>query len=458
MGLLDKLRGKKSPLQAERGDRRAEARTFAVARVIPASEPLPERPYHEVVADFLGGPVESCSSYHGRLVDLDGQHAYGRDRSHPLIGALHTAFISHRPVCLSPDIVWLTLTQGLAHHINANAERLRCQFVRHDGKLTVMVRRDDFVKASPENPWPEVFGDFSDAIRSYIGPAHGLLVADYSTTGPVERAASEVVLLDAMQPYFCYELHTLCGIPSITLEGTVEDWRSMARRVQAWEQFGLEWWVRPLLPVLEQFGLAAAGTVDRAFWDSIYKWQGSRGSGSAYTTGWVSTLFPYLNVGEATIALRRNPWLGATRSRGGPGRDQFPGAPAKVPFLWRYFEQTFDMEFIGGLIGIRQDAHTFSLRPEIGWAVREAPAAREVSPRITSDTVGRIAMGMAFSEVADLLGEGKVVQKGESMQRSVAGIRGQITTAVIEWQEGDRRVWITFENDKVVKKHHSGLE
>lgn len=30
------------------------------------------------------------------------------------------------------------------------------------------------------------------------------------------------------------------------------------------------------------------------------------------------------------------------------------------------------MEFVGGLMGIRQDPDTLCLRPEIGWAVREA--------------------------------------------------------------------------------------
>jgi hypothetical protein len=377
--------------------------------------------------------------------------------------------MSHRPICLSPDIIWLTLTQGLANHINMHAESLRSQFVQHAGQLTITVRRDDFVKGSPENPWPEVFGEFSEAIRDHIGKAHDLIVADFSTTGTVERAASEVVLLDAMQSYFCYELHTLCGIPSITLEGTVEDWQSMVRRVQGWAQWDLEWWVRPLLPVLEQFAAAAAGTVDRRFWDSIYKWHGSRGSGSAHTTGWVSTLFPYLNTPEATIArmsgqacagpaLQRNPWLDATPGRGGPGRDEFPGSPGKAPFLWRYLDRTFDMEFIGGLFGIRQDPHTLCLRPEIGWAVREAPAVREVQRRITSETVGRIVAGMTFSEVTDLLGAGKVLRKGETLQRSPGGSHVHIRTAVIEWQERDSRVTITFENDKVVEKHHSGLE
>src|SRR5262245_38294275 len=225
MGLLDKLFGTKKPPHhgPTATSEERSATTVAVSRVRAATKPLPEVPYHQAVADFIGGPIESCSRYHGQLV--------ANVRSHPLIGALHAAFATHRPLCLSPDIIWLTLTQGFAHHIHANAEQLRHHLVQHEEKLTIVVRRDDFVKGSPENPWPEVFAEFSAAIREHIGDAHQLVVADFSTTGPVERAASEVVLLDAMQAFFHYEVHTFCGIPALTLEGTAEDWRSIARRV-----------------------------------------------------------------------------------------------------------------------------------------------------------------------------------------------------------------------------------
>jgi hypothetical protein len=349
--------------------------TFPVSDVTPAREPLPEVPSHEAIADFLGSRLESCSRYHGRLV--------AGLRSHPLIGALHAAFASHRPVCLSPDIIWLTLAQGLAHHVNAHAEQLRPRLVRHEGKVKIAVRRDDFVKGSPENPWPEVFGEFSAAIRGHIGEeAHGLVVADFSTTGPVERAASEVVLLDAMQAFFHYEFRTLCGIPSVTLEGTAEDWRALARRAEGFARLDLGWWVEQLRPILGQFVAAAGGDIDRGFWESIYKWRGPKGSGEPHLTGWVFDLFPYVANPEARYKygdpsappLRRNPWLGVRQGRGVPGRDDFPGLPSQAPFRWLYFDRAFEMEFIGGLVGIRQDPETLCLRPEVGWAVREMGA------------------------------------------------------------------------------------
>jgi hypothetical protein len=325
--------------------------------------------------------VEACSRYHGRLVE--------GVEYHPVIAAIGLAFNDHRPLVLSPDCVWLLVAQGLANHVNANAEELRSRFVSHSGKFTLSVRRDDFIKGSPENPWPEVFSEFSERLREHLGAeTHDLLLPSFSTTGAVERAAAEVVLLDAVQSYFSYEFATACGIPQVVLEGTPDDWETLAERTRGLERFGLEWWTRSLGPILDQFVAASQGRADARFWRSIYNWDG--GSGGPYISGWNTAFFPYLKDGETGRASRRNPWL----AKGGEKLDallyprekrepfgygltteDFPGGLARAPFLWNYLGQPFDMEFLGGFVGVRQETGTLRLRPEIGWAVREHAGA-----------------------------------------------------------------------------------
>ncbi|WP_310481301.1 DUF4419 domain-containing protein, partial [Chamaesiphon sp. VAR_48_metabat_403] len=53
---------------------------------------------------------------------------------HPLALAVHAAFSEHRTFQLTPDIIWLTISQGFAQHINNHAEELRSSFVSHQGK------------------------------------------------------------------------------------------------------------------------------------------------------------------------------------------------------------------------------------------------------------------------------------------------------------------------------------
>src|SRR4029077_9217453 len=62
---------------------------------------------------------------------------------HGLVNAVHLAFSEHRPLVLTPDIIWLTLAQGFAHHINIHAEALRSRFVNHKGRMTLLVETTD---------------------------------------------------------------------------------------------------------------------------------------------------------------------------------------------------------------------------------------------------------------------------------------------------------------------------
>ncbi len=57
----------------------------------------------------------------------------------------------------------------------------------------------------------------------------------------------------------------------------------------------------------------------------------------------------------------------------GPRLANLPSGLSKAPFRWDYLERSFDMEFLGGFVGVAQNPESLNLRPEIGWAVREAP-------------------------------------------------------------------------------------
>lgn len=41
----------------------------------------------------------------------------------------------------------------------------------------------------------------------------------------------------------------------------------------------------------------------------------------------------------------------------------------KADFYWIYQGLEFQMEFLAGCVGVKQDKETLELRPEIGWAI-----------------------------------------------------------------------------------------
>jgi hypothetical protein len=283
------------------------------------------------------------------------------------VNAVHLAFSHHYPLVLSPDMIWLCIMQGLSFHINANAEQLRKHFVSHEGKKELHVRRYDFVKGL-QNPWEEVFPEFTDQIKEHIGSeTHDLIMPRFSTTGPVEKAVCEIVLMESMKSYFKYQFHSLCGIPEITLEGTTADWQLIRKNAENLTQYDLGWWIPHLLPVLDQFVAASSGKINKKFWSSLYKINGA--SGGDYVSGWILKLFPYIGVNGDTRSRwlessegKKNPWAGVTT-------EQFPSGLSQAPFQWHYFAETYNMSFVGGFLATAQDPDTLAIRPQIGWAI-----------------------------------------------------------------------------------------
>jgi hypothetical protein len=393
-------------MNEEATKRTTTATTFRISNVEEATTPLLEIPYKEAVEALLSPStpvqdaeraqrlrrlwiktpdpgslprhrIEACSRYYGRLLaDIP---------FHPVVAAAHIAFMEHRPFCFSPDIVWLMICQAVANHVNVHAEEYRPQLVTHPGKVEIRVSRDDFVKGSPENSWSEVVQEFLSEIRRHVGPKIDLFLPKFSTTGAVERAACEIVLLDVLRSYFDYTFYGLCGIPSINLEGTPDDWRSLTERLDAFTDLGLDPWLDMLTPVLKQFVWASQGEVDEQFWRSLYSF--NEGSGCKAVTGWITVFFPYMkhcDTGYPTIPIDEldteeeypDDWvadeLGGIWGQG-LKLSSFPSGLSTAPFRWDYLDRSFDMEFLGGFVGVAQDQETLTLRPEIGWAVRQAP-------------------------------------------------------------------------------------
>jgi hypothetical protein len=131
---------------------------------------------------------------------------------------------------------------------------------------------------------------------------------------------------------------------------------------------------------LDQFVKAAAGEPDREFWRSIYKYNDERGSSDPYVTGWINVLFPYLDDGGprmGTSRVIRNDyafaWSRSVDKRAkGPTIGRFPRGLSRVPLSWEYRGTTFPMTLQAGFVGIAQDRQTRAVQPAIGWAVHAA--------------------------------------------------------------------------------------
>lgn len=349
--------------------------TFAVSDVQPFRR-LDSLDADASLRSFLARPIEGLHCAASNLVYCGEVHAFAQ--------AAHEAFYLHHPLVIRPDDVWFCIAQGFARHVKQNSESLRDRLVAHEGRLTLVVGRPDFVLGRP-NPWPEAFAAFASQIAEHAGAARELVGARFSTTTPVEAAAFDVCLMDGFQGFFTYEMRIGCGIPQITLMGTPQDWHSMIERTRAFADYGLGEWIAALHPVLRKIADTSAGHIDIEFWHSFFRYES--GSGPAELTGWILTLFPYLLTHRSEGALEPNPylpqWLArfeAAQSRGhlrfhdapeGPGIQSLPGSMASAPLICQTegVESPVKLLFVAGQFGVNQDPASGALSPAFGWSV-----------------------------------------------------------------------------------------
>lgn len=322
-------------------------------------------------------------------------HGYSLYQIHPLALAVHVAFSQHRPLLLTPDILWMTIAQGFAQHVNHPAENLRSNFVSHQGKVELIVELGS-IPTLPHH-WATTIQEWVLQVRDHVGAdVYKLLECNFSTTTPIIRTASHVVMMDTFQKYFDYSGRCICGIPDITLLGTVEDWQSIYERVQSMAEYNLQWWTKRLLPICQEFINTAAGKPSLKFWRCIYKPKAVYAAD--YITGWFADLFPYLQHGRTKAPTVRNKLLEMDRCElplkeflksslellSEPNRFSTPSNGISLHSLPLGLSQVaiklntenidgkagYDLNLVAGFIGVHQNGQGV-LQPEIGWAVYE---------------------------------------------------------------------------------------
>lgn len=185
---------------------------------------------------------------------------------------MYQAYAEHRPFVLSPDMIWLLISQGFARHVNANPESMKHYFVDFSGKQSLIVQSDKQLD-DPTLAWEGIFPKFTKQIKSHVGDnLVDVLTCDFSTSTSLEKVVSEITIMEAMKPYFEFiVMYIVCGIPEITLEGTPQDWEKVLNKARELKKYKLDWWITELEPLLVEFVKASKGNVDKVFWRNMFK-------------------------------------------------------------------------------------------------------------------------------------------------------------------------------------------
>jgi hypothetical protein len=347
----------------------------------------------------------------------------------PFFYAVERAFADHRPLVISPDMIWLVIEQGVANHFELNAEALRDKAVNFQCKKTLTVSAyayKDILFDTTQNTivWQTLIGKFGEEIKANTQQnLYDNLVQQFSTTTPTHTTAFQVTLVKSTSHYFAYWMPSSCGIPQIILEGTPDDWKKLREAAKKLSYYDLDWWTDDLDFILAQFENAANGNVDEDFWESIYFLpKDIICGGQERVTGWITKLYPYIYeygayekntmvdddfvavfknesmrklITKIPIKCTENPedkvnelkkkypnnFVHLEESNYGVNPSCFTFNAAKTDFILDDNGALSKLQLWAGFLGVEQNPETMALRPLIGWAVinpLEQPSPEEI--------------------------------------------------------------------------------
>jgi hypothetical protein len=283
-------------------------------------------------------------------------------RYHSFFNGMYQAYADHRPFVLSPDMIWLLISQGFARHVNANQEKLRHHFADFSSKLSLIVSANKISLDNPNSPWEKVFPEFNKQIAKHTGiEIIKLLSANFTTTTAIEKLAFEVTIMEAMKSYFEFIVETGCGIPEITLQGTTKDWQKILDKTKQLNKYDLEWWTKELEPVLKEFVNASKGKINKKFWQDMFKYHLEEYEPDIID-GWIVKFFPYDKYGNRN---NLNLLIGYDGN--------LPEEIVKVDLQSIDIKtgEIIPLELWAGFFGLEQNSKNYALTPKIGWMIRK---------------------------------------------------------------------------------------
>lgn len=240
---------------------------------------------------------------------LDDTHTSIIPYGNGFVDGIIRAFQQDLHLVLRPDDVWLAILTQFSFYVNGASDELRQKFVSHEGKKTISV-----------DVTPLKFHDidigklsvlFTESLKSEVKNGEEVvswLLPRFSTTTDTDGAVAAMVLMSSMKSYFEYLMLCGCGFPSVTLQGSREDWVNIRKRLCRFAEYGsdaAEWSVyleKILDYMLLSFDEPESPAV-KEFWMNVRHAAGEDGSLDRCTmSGWITAFCFWTQEGKRSYA------------------------------------------------------------------------------------------------------------------------------------------------------------
>lgn len=266
---------------------------------------------------------------------------------------------NHHNLVIRPDDIWTAILTQFSFYINKNAEEFRKQFVNFDGKKELVVSINGSIRSAPY----DIFvAKMTEKIHENLvdGTVKDWILPNFTTTTQNDFLSCGVIFMATMKKYFEFTFCLMCGIPNITLEGTVEDWENIQKRLEKLKAYKLEKWYDMLKLILDQFVAAKKGNVKKDFWNRICHHTGG-GSGPTFISGWL-TAFAVFDEEGIWKDCGEETWPKIDI-------DKIPSGIVSVDVNIADSDTEYEGIMFAGHIATEVLEDQFTLKPQIGWGI-----------------------------------------------------------------------------------------
>ncbi|EFC48394.1 predicted protein [Naegleria gruberi] len=230
-------------------------------------------------------------------------------KPHPVVSCYCTAYSEHYPLIIIPDHIWMMISQSLVRHLHLHPEILQQVDIKKKEMRVEMPTH--YNEETQSTNWSAVIEDIHQQIVQTCTTSEkldldGFLDHNFSTSTSVEKVASKILLMEAFKDYFTYTNDFMCGIPCVTILGTLQDWTLMRQKVNRLDDFGMGWWRKVLALIIDRIiETAQKDTLTdelKLFWNGVARFDSS--SGENFITGWINYFFPYDKDGNISNQMQ----------------------------------------------------------------------------------------------------------------------------------------------------------
>ena len=291
-----------------------------------------------------------------------------------LIRGLMLAYENHYPITVSPDMILILFLQGYSRFMEKYSEKFRNQYVNFEGKKELSVKRNGITpeKATSEI-WQGIVDEFTTKIKESVGEdIISNLESNFTTTKPVHLTTSQLSIMSSMKQYFTYKVvMCVCGISSIKLEGSLEDWQKIKKKFEflSKKEFGLNWWTESLIPIINKIietKIYYSQNKDinyelRTFWKDMIRLKKGWVYEPTVIDGWIVKFIPNLSEEEPKVFQKLED---------SDIPDEIISCPLKLIFIDENNKKIkYDCALASGFYGMIQDEITYTIKPVIGYSI-----------------------------------------------------------------------------------------